>query len=90
MRDADGANPFIVSDLSVTSQFANHPLVSGVPKLRFFAGAPLLLKFGRVAGMLCINDVRVRTFDEIDKAIFCSLRDLVVVEIESMQNVAPR
>jgi hypothetical protein len=37
---------------------------------------------GRIAGTLCIGDMRGRVFDELDVAIMSLLRDLVVGELE--------
>jgi len=75
---------FVVRDMLQDSRFADHPMVLGEPGLRMYAGAPLLLSSGHVAGMLCMNDTRVRDFDELDYAILFSLRDLVVTELETM------
>ena len=73
---------FVVPDMLQDSRFADHPMVIGEPGLRMYAGAPLLLRSGHVAGMLCMNDTRVRDFDDLDYAILFSLRDLVVAELE--------
>lgn len=73
---------FVVPDMLQDSRFADHPMVAGEPGLRMYAGAPLLLRSGHVAGMLCMNDTRVRDFDDLDYAILFSLRDLVVAELE--------
>jgi GAF domain-containing protein len=72
----------VVPDMLQDSRFADHPMVAGEPGLRMYAGAPLLMHSGHVAGMLCMNDTRVRDFDELDYAILFSLRDLVVAELE--------
>jgi len=37
-----------------------HPLVSGPPWLRFYAGAPLMMRNGAPAGVLCVFDTRPR------------------------------
>lgn len=78
----------IVPDMLQDSRFADHPMVLGEPGLRMYAGAPLQLRSGHVAGMLCMNDVRVRDFDDIDCAILFSLRDLVVAELEGEPSTA--
>jgi len=75
---------FVVPDMLKDSRFADHPMVVGEPGLRMYAGAPLRLRSGHVAGMLCMNDVRVRDFDTLDYAILFSLRDLAVAELEGV------
>lgn len=72
----------VVPDLRDDPRFNGNPMVVGEPYLRLYAGAPLRLRSGNVAGMLCVNDTRVRTFDDMDLAILFSLRDLVVREVE--------
>jgi len=83
--DLQSPNAYVVPDLKGVSHFSNHPLVIGTPYLRFFACAPLFLSSGENAGTLCINDVRVRAFNKVDEAVLCSLRDLVVNELEVRQ-----
>ena len=73
---------FVVPDMLNDSRFSDHPMVAGEPGLRTYAGAPLRLACGHVAGMLCMNDTRVRDFDALDHAILFTLRDLVVAELE--------
>jgi len=77
----------VIPDLLQDIRFADHPMVAGDPGLRMYAGAPLMLHSGHVAGMLCMNDTRVRDFDELDYAILFSLRDLVVTELEKAPEI---
>ncbi|MCT7653757.1 PAS domain S-box protein [Oceanimonas sp. NS1] len=60
---ADGA-PLVVSDASQDARFADHPLVTGKPGLRFYAGMPLYLESDLVLGVLAILDTRPRTLSE--------------------------
>ncbi len=62
-------------------RFHDNPLVIGEPHIRFYAGAPLMLPSGYVAGTLCVIDTKPRQVDAIDLAILGSLRDLVVAEL---------
>lgn len=75
------SEPLVVTDALRDPRFADNPLVTGHPFIRFYAGAGLRLPYGQVVGTLCIMDRRPREFDKLDAAILCGLRDLVVDEL---------
>ncbi|RPH43510.1 MAG: GAF domain-containing protein [Burkholderiales bacterium] len=71
----------VVEDATLDPRFADNPLVTGGPGLRFYAGAPLQ-SHGQRIGTLCVLDVVPRRFDATDIAILRSLRTLVQDELE--------
>lgn len=61
--------PLVVLDTHEDERFADNPLVTGAPHLRFYAGTPLHLR-GLCIGALCILDHRPRvSFGEIEQRL---------------------
>ncbi|UUX95736.1 GAF domain-containing protein [Aquabacterium sp. J223] len=71
----------VVEDARTDARFADNPLVTGAPHIRFYAGAPLALPGGQRVGTLCLIDTRPRRLDAHDLEILASLRRLVVEEL---------
>ncbi|MBU8540943.1 PAS domain S-box protein [Falsiroseomonas tokyonensis] len=80
-----------VPDATRDPRFAENPLVLGEPRLRFYAGAPLLTPEGHALGTLCILDAKPRP--PLDAAQAQSLRDLaaaVMAQLELRHQLAAR
>jgi len=72
----------VVPDTLLDERFADNPLVVEAPRLRFYAGAPLILGDGECIGTLCIADTRPRDFSEAGMATLRDLRDLAIEEVQ--------
>lgn len=76
----------LIPDAAQDPRFADNPLVTEAPFIRFYAGAPLVMPNGHALGTLCIIDSQPREMGQIELAILSTLRDLVVLELS---NAAP-
>lgn len=78
----------VVPDARLDPRFADNPMVTGEPHVRFYAGAPLRLATGEIVGTLCIMDTQPRHMDRTDLAILGALRALVVEELQRREAAA--
>ncbi|MGQ3298844.1 GAF domain-containing sensor histidine kinase [Reyranella sp.] len=60
---------FIVPDTLADQRFSDNPLVTGDPRLRFYAGALLKTPEGLPLGTICVLDYKPRDLDENQKAL---------------------
>ncbi len=68
---------FEVSDAAQDPRFANNPLVTGEPFIRFYAGAPLVTPDGSKVGTLCAIDRRQRRLTREDRRLLSELAAIV-------------
>jgi phosphoribosyl 1,2-cyclic phosphodiesterase/CheY-like chemotaxis protein len=73
----------IVPDALLDDRFADNPLVVDEPRIRFYAGCPLILDDGACIGTLCVLDTRPRALDQTDIARLRDLADLALREIRA-------
>jgi phosphoribosyl 1,2-cyclic phosphodiesterase/CheY-like chemotaxis protein len=72
----------IVSDALRDPRFADNPTVTNEPRVRFYAGVPLILGNGKCVGTLCMIDTRVRSLEGPSIGLLQDLRDLAVQELQ--------
>ncbi len=73
---------FIVPDATRDRRFADHPFVTGKPKIRFYAGAPLVTPDGHALGTLCVLDTVSRELRPDQKQALRILAHHVVSQLE--------
>lgn len=80
-----GETLFVVEDASQDPRFADNPLVTGEPHIRFYAGHPLEVGNGLKLGTLCIIDRKPRIFGQREKALLSDLASMVESELQAIQ-----
>lgn len=71
----------VVPDTLLDERFADNPLVTDGPRIRFYAGAPLLTATGSCLGTLCVADTRPRELSAVELATLHDLRDMAVEQL---------
>jgi hypothetical protein len=71
-----------VPDATADARFANNPLVTGDPNIRFYAGAPLLSPEGQPLGTLCALDTVPRELSEDQREALRILARQVMSHLE--------
>jgi PAS domain S-box-containing protein len=82
------ANVTVVSDTLADRRFSDNALVTGEPRIRFYAGAPLITEQGYPLGTLCVLDRVPRTLNSDQKNALKSLSRLVVAQMELRRSVS--
>ena len=76
------AEMLVIPDALADARFAGHACVSGEPRIRFYAGVPLVTPDRWVIGTLCAMDTRPRTptAEEIE-----TLRDFAAITMDALE-----
>lgn len=76
---------FIIPDAIEDERFADNPLVTGAPNIRFYAGYTLKIREGLNIGTLCLIDEQPRVMAAEDMQLLRDLGAMIEQEIKSIQ-----
>jgi len=77
----------VVPDTLKDERFRDNPLVLSEPRIRFYAGAPLINEEGYALGTLCVIDRTPREISEDQKEALQALSRLVLAQLEFRRNL---
>ncbi len=73
---------FVIRDTLKDPRFCTNPYVKGLPNVRFYAGCPVRLPDGMIAGIICIVDICPRFFSTDEANALLDLASIVEDEFE--------
>ena len=76
---------FVVADALLDSRFRDNPLVQGEPKIRFYAGAPLISRSGQRLGTLCAIDRQPHLLTPYQEELLTQLGAMAMHEINHLR-----
>jgi len=76
---------FVVADALQDSRFQDNPLVQEEPKIRFYAGAPLISRTGQRLGTLCVIDRQPHLLTPYQKELLAQLSAMAMHEITHLR-----
>ncbi len=82
------AKVFEIADATKDARFADNPLVTGAPDIRFYAGQPLVTPRGQILGTLCTLDRVARVLKPYQKDALEILGRQVVTHLELRRTLA--
>lgn len=81
-RLESGCHPVVVPDTLADERFADNPLVTGFPGIRFYASAPLLATDNEVIGTLSVLDTQPRALTGDQIQTLCDLAAWAASDLE--------
>ena len=79
--------PLLVTDACADPRFAAHPLVTGAPGVRFYAGQPIINDAGVALGALCLLDTRPRPdLNPVQLAMLDPLSRMVAEQLDQRRD----
>ena len=75
-------HPLVVEDTLKDERFHDNPLVTSGPNVKFYAGAPLILRDNIRVGTLCVIDDHARPLSEMQRQALEAIARQVVSQLE--------
>ena len=83
-----GRDVLVTLDASRDPRFADNPLVTGAPFIRFYAGAPILTPEGHALGTVCVIDYAPRaSFDQADALSALARQVSALIELRRIAHI---
>ena len=77
-----GSDVMVVEDAQKDMRFRDNDLVIKNPRIRFYAGAPLITDVGNHLGTLCLIDIKPRSLTQNEEDILQMLANRVISEMK--------
>lgn len=78
----------VAEDTAIDALFANHPLVTGAPHIRFYAAARLMVN-GAILGTVCAYDVLPHRVNALQIERLRELANAAMAQLQARGNPAP-
>lgn len=79
--------PFIVPDVTDDERFKDNPFVTADPRIRFYAGSPLMSPEGFKIGTLCVVDKRPKELSPKQIAALKILGNQVITQLDLRREI---